>query len=123
MQTSKSVSLLLAATFAAIAGTAYGAQPPDVGLSGVTTGPAGTALAGGSDAVPKPLATIRITSAPATAVEGTYFLPAALIAEPGAERLARTSSEWSTASTLYIRGWHPQERPARIGVGRSRSGR
>jgi hypothetical protein len=59
MQTSKSVSLLLAATFAAIAGTAYGAQPPDVGVSGVTTGLAGTALSGGSDAVPKPLATIR----------------------------------------------------------------
>jgi hypothetical protein len=59
MQTSKSVSLLLAATFAAIAGTAYGAQPPDVGVSGVTTVLAGTALSGGSDAVPKPLATIR----------------------------------------------------------------
>ena len=59
MQTSKSVSLLLAATFAAIAGTAYGAQPPDVGVSGVTTGLAGTALSGGSDAVPKPRATIR----------------------------------------------------------------
>ena len=59
MQTSKSVSLLLAATFAAIAGTAYGAQPPDVGVSGVTTGLAATALSGGSDAVPKPLATIR----------------------------------------------------------------
>ena len=59
MQTSKCASLLLAATFAAIAGTAYGAQPPDVGLSGVTTGLAGTALSGGSDAVPKPLATIR----------------------------------------------------------------
>ena len=59
MQTPKSVSLLLAATFAAIAGTAYGAQPPEVGVSGVTTGLAGTALLGGSDAVPKPLATIR----------------------------------------------------------------
>ena len=59
MQTSKSVSLLLAATFAAIAGTAYGAQTPDVGVSGVTTGLAGTALSGGSDAVPKPRATIR----------------------------------------------------------------
>jgi len=59
MRASKSVSLLLAATFAAIAGTAYGAQPPDVGVSGVTTGLAGTALSGGSDAVPKPLATIR----------------------------------------------------------------
>ena len=59
MQTSKSASLLLAATFAAIAGTAYGAQPPDVGVSGVTTGLAGTALSGGSDAVPKPRATIR----------------------------------------------------------------
>ena len=59
MQTSKSVSLLLAATFAAIAGTAYGAQPPDVGVSGVTTGLAGTALSDGSDAVPKPRATIR----------------------------------------------------------------
>src|SRR6202049_1325701 len=57
MQTFKSVSLLLAATFAAIAGTAYGAQPPDVGVSGVTTGLA--ALSGGSDAVPKPWATIR----------------------------------------------------------------
>src|SRR5450631_3243046 len=44
MQTSKSVSLLLAATFAVIAGTAYGAQPPDVGVSGVTTGLGGTAL-------------------------------------------------------------------------------
>jgi hypothetical protein len=30
MQTPKGVSLLLAATFAAIAGTAYGAQPPGV---------------------------------------------------------------------------------------------
>ena len=59
MQTSKSASLLLAATFAAIAGTAYGAQPPDVGVSGVTTGLAGTALSGGSDAVPKPSATIQ----------------------------------------------------------------
>ena len=59
MQTSKSVSLLVAATFAAIAGTAYGAQPPDVGISGVATGLAGTALSGGSDAVLKPLATIR----------------------------------------------------------------
>src|ERR1700686_3493814 len=59
MRASKSVSLLLAATFAAIAGTAYGAQPPDVGVSGVTTGLAGTALSGGSDAVPKPRATIR----------------------------------------------------------------
>ena len=59
MQTSKSVSLLLAATFAAIAGTAYGAQTPDVVVSGVTTGLAGTALSGGSDAVPKPRATIR----------------------------------------------------------------
>ena len=59
MHTSKSVSLLLAATFAAIAGTAYGAQPPDVGVSGVTTGLTGTALSGGSDAVPKPRATIR----------------------------------------------------------------
>ena len=37
MRASKRVSLLLAATFAAIAGTAYGAQPPDVGVSGVTT--------------------------------------------------------------------------------------
>jgi len=59
MQTSKSVSLLLAATFAAIAGTACGAQPPDAGVSGVTTGLAGTALSGGSDAVPKPSATIQ----------------------------------------------------------------
>jgi hypothetical protein len=59
MQTSKSVSLLLAATFAAIAGTAYGAQPPDVGVSGVTTGLAGAALSGGSGAVLKPSATIR----------------------------------------------------------------
>src|SRR5450432_2203394 len=59
MQTSKSVSLFLAATFAAIAGTAYGAQPPDVGVSSVTTGLAGTALSGGSDAAPKPVATIR----------------------------------------------------------------
>ena len=59
MQTSKRVSLLLAATFAAIAGTAYGAQPPDAGVSGVTTGLAGTVLSGGSDAVPKPTATIR----------------------------------------------------------------
>jgi hypothetical protein len=59
MQTSKGVALLLAATFAAIAGTAYCAQPPDVGVSGVTTGLAGTALSGGSDAVPKPRATIR----------------------------------------------------------------
>src|SRR2546429_6284790 len=59
MQTSKSVSLLLAATFAAIAGTAYGAQPPDVGVSGVTTGLTGTALSGGSDAVLKPRAAIR----------------------------------------------------------------
>src|SRR3989442_15522306 len=59
MRASKSVSLLLAATFAAIAGTAYGAQPPDGGVSGVTTGLAGTALSGGSDAVPKPRATIR----------------------------------------------------------------
>ena len=59
MQTSRSVSLLLAATFAAIAGTAYGAQPPDVGISGVTTGLAGTTLSGGSDAVLKPSATIR----------------------------------------------------------------
>jgi hypothetical protein len=59
MQTSKSVSLLLAAAFAAIAGTAYGAQPPGAGVSGVTTGLAGTALSGGSDAVPKPRATIR----------------------------------------------------------------
>src|SRR5256885_15982011 len=46
-------------SFAAIAGTAYGAQPPDVGVSGVTTGLAGTALSGGSDAVLKPRATIR----------------------------------------------------------------
>src|SRR2546430_2428984 len=59
MQTSKSISLLVAATFAAIAGTAYGAKPPDVGVSGVTTGLTGTALSGGSDAVPKPRATIR----------------------------------------------------------------
>jgi hypothetical protein len=59
MQTSKSVSLFLAATFAAIAGTAYGAQPPDAGVSGVTTDLAGTALSGASDAVRKPLATIR----------------------------------------------------------------
>src|SRR6202166_2742677 len=59
MRASKSASLLLAATFAAIAGTAYGAQPPDVGVSGVTTDLAGTALSGGSDAVPKPLAPIR----------------------------------------------------------------
>src|SRR5258708_12305298 len=59
MQTSKSVSLLLAATFAAIAGTAYGAKPVQVGVSGVTKGLAGTALSGGSDAVPKPRATIR----------------------------------------------------------------
>src|SRR5258705_11696555 len=59
MQPSKSVALLLAATFAAIAETAYGAQPPDVGVSGVTTGLAGMALSGGSDAVPKPRATIR----------------------------------------------------------------
>src|SRR6202166_4116185 len=59
MQTSKSVSLLLAATFAAIAGTAYGAQPPDIGASGVITGLAGTALSGGGDAVLKPSATIR----------------------------------------------------------------
>src|ERR1700682_1230378 len=59
MRASKSVSLLLAATFAAIAGTAYGAHPPDVGVSGGTTGLAGTALSGGSDAVPKPRATIR----------------------------------------------------------------
>jgi hypothetical protein len=59
MQTSKSVFLLLAAAFAAIAGTAYGAQPPDVELSGVTTGLAGTAPSGGSDAVHKPSATIR----------------------------------------------------------------
>jgi hypothetical protein len=59
MQTSKSVSLLLAATFAAIAGTAYGAQPLDVGVSGVATGLAGTALSGGRAGVPKPLATIR----------------------------------------------------------------
>jgi hypothetical protein len=59
MQTSKSVSLLLAATFAAIAGTAYGAQAPDVGVSGITAGLAGTALPGGSDAVRKPWATIR----------------------------------------------------------------
>jgi len=59
MQTSKSVSLLLAATFVAIAGTAYGAQPPDVGVSGSTAGLAGTALPGGSDAVRKPWATIR----------------------------------------------------------------
>ena len=61
MQTSKSASLLLAATFAAIAaiaGTAYGAEPPDVGVSGVTS-LAGTALSGGSDAVLKPRATIR----------------------------------------------------------------
>jgi len=59
MQTSKSVFLLLAATFAAIAGTAYGAQPPDVGVSDVTTGLAGTALSGDRDAVPNPRATIR----------------------------------------------------------------
>ena len=59
MQTSKSVSLLLAATIAAIAGTADGAQPPYEGVSGFTTGLAGTALSGGSDAVPKPRATIR----------------------------------------------------------------
>src|SRR5437660_3361077 len=59
MQTSKSVSLLLAATFAAIAGTSYGAQPPDVEVSRVTPGLAGAALSGGSDAVPKPRATIR----------------------------------------------------------------
>jgi hypothetical protein len=59
MQTSKGVSLLLAAAFAAIAGTAYGAQPPGAGVSGVTTGLAGTALSGGSNAVPKPVATIR----------------------------------------------------------------
>ena len=59
MQTSKSASLLLAATFAALAGAVYGAQPPDVGVSGLTTGLAGTALSGGSDAVPKPSATIQ----------------------------------------------------------------
>ena len=59
MQTSKCASLLLAATFAAFAGTAYGAQPPDVGVTGVATGLAGMALSGGSDAVPRPLATIR----------------------------------------------------------------
>src|ERR1700688_4195172 len=59
MQTSKSVSLLLAAAFAAIAGTAYCAQQPYVGVSGVTTGLAGTALSAGSNAVPRPLATIR----------------------------------------------------------------
>ena len=59
MQTSKCVSLLLAATFAAIAVTAYCAQPPGVGVSGVTTGLAGTALSGGSDTVRKPWATIR----------------------------------------------------------------
>lgn len=59
MQTSKSVSLLLTATIAAIAGTAYGAQPPDVEVSGITTGLAGTPLSGGSDAAPKPRATIR----------------------------------------------------------------
>jgi hypothetical protein len=59
MQTSKCASLLLAATFVAIAGTAYGAQAPDVGVSGITAGLAGTALPGGSDAVRKPWATIR----------------------------------------------------------------
>ena len=59
MQTSKCASLLLAATFVAIAGTAYGAQAPDVGVSGITAGLAGTALPGGSDAVRKPSATIQ----------------------------------------------------------------
>ena len=59
MQTSKGVSLLLAATLAAIAVSAYGAQPPGVGVSGVTTGLAGTALSGSDDAVRKPRATIR----------------------------------------------------------------
>src|SRR5256885_2683387 len=48
-------------SFAAIAGTAYGAQPPDVGVSGVTTGLAGTALSGGSDAVLKPRADRKST--------------------------------------------------------------
>jgi hypothetical protein len=62
MQTSKSVSLLLAAAFAAfaaIAGTAYGAQPPGAGASSDTTGKVDPALLGASGAVPKPRASIR----------------------------------------------------------------
>src|SRR6202035_1544311 len=61
MQTSKCASLLLAATFVSIVGTAYGAQAPDVGVSGITAHLAGTGLPGGSDAVRKPSATIQHT--------------------------------------------------------------
>ncbi len=59
MKTSRCASILLAATFAALTGTAYGAQPPAEGVSGASIGLAGTALSGGSTAAPKPLATIR----------------------------------------------------------------